>query len=144
MDTRRGYASPANARRGAAGRSGSRRPSARRAPARDGRRVLPGTWVDPWRRGPAGDRRRTRPGRLEMIDPIPGVGGIVLCGGRSSRMGRPKAYLPFGNETLLQRTVRVLGEVVDPIVVVAAPDQDVPGLPPSVLVARDDREYLGP
>lgn len=79
-----------------------------------------------------------------MIDHIPGVGGIVLCGGRSRRMGRPKAWLPFGSETLLQRTVRVLGEVVDPIVVVAAPDQEVPELPPSVVVARDGREYLGP
>ena len=31
------------------------------------------------------------------------VGGIVLCGGQSSRMGRPKAWLPFGNETMLER-----------------------------------------
>jgi molybdenum cofactor guanylyltransferase len=74
----------------------------------------------------------------------PGAGGIVLCGGRSSRMGRPKAWLPFGPETLLQRTVRVLGEVVNPIVVVAAPDQELPELPPSVDVVRDHRAYLGP
>lgn len=72
------------------------------------------------------------------------VAGIVLCGGRSSRMGRPKAWLPFGGEVLLQRTVRILHEVVDPIVVVAAPDQDVPPLPPSVTIIRDDREFLGP
>ena len=72
------------------------------------------------------------------------AGGVVVCGGRSSRMGRPKASLPFGPETLLQRTVRVLGEVVDPIVVVAAADQELPELPPSVQVVRDDREYLGP
>ena len=38
----------------------------------------------------------------------PAVGGIVLCGGRSSRMGRSKAWLPFGNEFLLQRIVRIL------------------------------------
>ena len=79
-----------------------------------------------------------------MTGHIPGVGGIVLCGGRSSRMGRPKAWLPFGDEVLLRRTVRILSEVVDPVVVVAAPDQELPPLPPSVLVARDDREYLGP
>ena len=70
--------------------------------------------------------------------------GIVLCGGRSSRMGRAKAWLPFGNELLLQRTVRILREVVDPIVVVAAPDQDVPKLPDDIHVARDDRGFLGP
>ena len=48
------------------------------------------------------------------------VGGVILCGGRSSRMGRPKALLPFGEETLLTRMVRILSGVVDPIVVVAA------------------------
>jgi molybdopterin-guanine dinucleotide biosynthesis protein A len=72
------------------------------------------------------------------------AGGIVLCGGRSSRMGRAKAWLPFGGEVLLQRTVRILGAVVDPIVVVAAPGQDLPPLPASVTVARDEQEYLGP
>lgn len=70
--------------------------------------------------------------------------GIVLCGGRSTRMGRPKAWLPFGDEVLLQRTVRRLGPVVDPIVVVAAPGQDLPSLPGPVLAVRDDQEYLGP
>jgi molybdopterin-guanine dinucleotide biosynthesis protein A len=72
------------------------------------------------------------------------VGGIVLCGGKSSRMGRPKAWLPFGPEVLLQRVVRVLSAVVSPVVVVAAPDQELPELPADVFVARDDREYLGP
>ncbi len=42
------------------------------------------------------------------------AGGIVLCGGQSKRMGRPKAWLPFGGETMLQRVVRVLAEVVHP------------------------------
>lgn len=72
------------------------------------------------------------------------TGGIVLCGGRSSRMGRPKAWLPFGDEVLLQRVVRTLLDVVEPVVVVAAPGQDLPVLPAGVAVARDEREYLGP
>jgi molybdenum cofactor guanylyltransferase len=70
--------------------------------------------------------------------------GIVLCGGRSSRMGRPKAWLPFGDEVLLQRVVRILSQVVKPIVVVAAPDQQLPTLPETIIVVRDAREYLGP
>ena len=37
------------------------------------------------------------------------AGGIVLCGGKSTRMGRSKALLPFGPETMLQRVVRLLG-----------------------------------
>jgi len=72
------------------------------------------------------------------------VGGIVLCGGRSQRMGRPKAWLPFGGEIMLPRVVRLLGEAVTPIVVVAAPDQDVPPLPADVQVVRDDEKGRGP
>jgi molybdopterin-guanine dinucleotide biosynthesis protein A len=72
------------------------------------------------------------------------VAGVVLCGGRSSRMGRPKAWLPFGGETLLLRTVRTLREVVDPVIVVAAPGQDVPPLPPAVRIVRDEIEDRGP
>jgi molybdopterin-guanine dinucleotide biosynthesis protein A len=72
------------------------------------------------------------------------IGGIVLCGGQSSRMGRPKAWLPFGDELMLQRVVRILSQVVEPIVVVAAPDQDVPPLPPDVTIARDEERGQGP
>lgn len=68
----------------------------------------------------------------------------MLCGGKSSRMGSPKALLPFGPETMLQRVVRVLGGVVSPIVVVAAPSQTLPPLPPDVIVTRDEREGRGP
>jgi molybdopterin-guanine dinucleotide biosynthesis protein A len=74
----------------------------------------------------------------------PAVGGIVLCGGKSIRMGSPKALLPFGPETMLQRVVRLLREVVAPIVVVAAADQQLPSLPPDVIVTRDEREARGP
>src|SRR4029453_11507991 len=70
--------------------------------------------------------------------------GIVLCGGKSTRMGSPKALLPFGGETMLQRVVRLLGTVVSPIVVVAAPAQPLPGLPDGVSVTRDEREGRGP
>lgn len=71
-------------------------------------------------------------------------GGIVLCGGKSSRMGTSKALLPFGPETMLQRVVRLLAQVVSPIVVVAAADQELPPLPEGVIVARDEREARGP
>jgi molybdenum cofactor guanylyltransferase len=72
------------------------------------------------------------------------VGGIVLCGGQSKRMGRPKAWLPFGDEIMLPRVVRLLSQVVQPIVVVAAPDQDVPPLPQDVLLTRDEEKGRGP
>jgi molybdopterin-guanine dinucleotide biosynthesis protein A len=72
------------------------------------------------------------------------VGGVVLCGGQSSRMGQPKAWLPFGDELMLPRVVRLLGEVVTPIVVVAAPDQEVPSLPPRIEIVRDAEAGRGP
>jgi molybdenum cofactor guanylyltransferase len=72
------------------------------------------------------------------------IGGIVLCGGRSTRMGRAKALLPFGSELMLQRVVRILSDVVSPIVVVAAQNQELPALPAHVRIARDEHEALGP
>jgi molybdopterin-guanine dinucleotide biosynthesis protein A len=73
------------------------------------------------------------------------AGGIVLCGGKSTRMGTPKATLPFGPETMLQRVIRLLGAAVTPIVVVAARGQELPELPNNgVIVTRDEREARGP
>jgi molybdenum cofactor guanylyltransferase len=72
------------------------------------------------------------------------IGGIVLCGGHSKRMGQSKAWLPFGKERMLQRVVRILGAVVRPVVVVAATDQDLPGLPADVSVVRDATPDRGP
>ena len=70
--------------------------------------------------------------------------GIVLCGGKSTRMGVPKATLPFGPEMMLQRVVRLLGTVVDPIVVVGARGQELPALPAAVPITRDERDARGP
>ena len=72
------------------------------------------------------------------------IGGLVLCGGHSKRMGRPKFSLPFGDEVLLQRVCRILSEVVSPIVVVAAEDQELPDLPEDVSIVRDEYDSLGP
>lgn len=72
------------------------------------------------------------------------AGGLVLCGGHSKRMGRPKYSLPFGAEVLLQRVCRILSEVVSPIVVVAAASQKLPDLPADVSIVRDEYDSLGP
>jgi molybdopterin-guanine dinucleotide biosynthesis protein A len=71
-------------------------------------------------------------------------GGIVLCGGKSRRMGRPKPMLPFGAERMLQRVVRLVAEAVDTVVVVAAAGQALPPLAPAVRVARDRSPDRGP
>jgi len=72
------------------------------------------------------------------------VGGIVLCGGQSNRMGRAKAWLPFAGELMLPRVVRLMSEAVAPIWVVAAPEQDLPPLPAGVRVVRDEQRGRGP
>ena len=61
-------------------------------------------------------------------------------------MGTAKALLPFGPELMLQRVVRLVGEVVamEDIVVVAAAGQVLPVLPEGVLAAEDAYENRGP
>jgi molybdopterin-guanine dinucleotide biosynthesis protein A len=71
--------------------------------------------------------------------------GIVLAGGRSSRMGTPKAALEWHGSTLLRRIAGIVGRSVDgPVVVVRAPGQALPGLPPGVEVVEDALEGRGP
>lgn len=59
-------------------------------------------------------------------------------------MGRPKATLPFGPELMLPRVVRILSEVVEPVVVVAAPEQLLPPIPHPTRCARDAVAGRGP
>ncbi len=74
---------------------------------------------------------------------ISGVGAVVLAGGRSRRMGRDKALLLVSGETYLERTVRVLSTLAEPIVVVAAQDQPLPALV-GAAVLRDELPFEGP
>lgn len=76
----------------------------------------------------------------------PRVAGIVLAGGLSSRMGRPKAWLPFGPETLLQRVVRIIGQVVAAVVVCRRdePRSAVAALEDARICCGDERDAQGP
>lgn len=73
-------------------------------------------------------------------------GALILCGGHSSRMGRDKASLPFGEETMLQRIVRLVSQTVPAsrIVVVCASGQQLPLLPKELLVVADQYPDQGP
>ena len=79
---------------------------------------------------------------MTTIDPT--IGGIVLCGGQGRRMGADKAWLKFGDELLLQRMVRIVGEVVDHVVVAGRPGQALPELPDDVAVVCDAVDHTGP
>jgi molybdopterin-guanine dinucleotide biosynthesis protein A len=96
--------------------------------------------------------------------PLPAVrfGGIVLAGGRSTRMGRSKAWLPVGDRTMLETVVGAIAAglraaagakasnivaapaAAAPIVVVGAPGQDLPEAGEPVLRVDDDIEGEGP
>jgi len=76
---------------------------------------------------------------------MPDAAGIVLAGGRSSRMRTPKAALEWHGSTLLRRVTGLVGRAVDgPVVVVRAPGQELPPLPPGVEVVQDARTGRGP
>lgn len=57
-------------------------------------------------------------------------------------MGHPKALLMFESEPLIAHVIRALRQLFSEIVVVAAPDQELPSLPAKL--ARDDVAYQGP
>lgn len=72
------------------------------------------------------------------------LGSLILAGGRSTRMGRPKESLPFGGDTLLGRAIAAIAPACRPIVVVARGDQDLPPLPPAVERIADASPGEGP
>ncbi len=75
---------------------------------------------------------------------MPRTAGIVLAGGRSSRMGAPKAGLEWHGSTLLRHVAGVVGAAAGPVIVVRAPGQELPALPPDVRVVEDARGGRGP
>src|SRR5919201_3475785 len=83
--------------------------------------------------------------RPRSIRTMAAAAGIVLAGGRSSRMGTPKAALEWHGSTLLPRIVGLVARGVDgPVVVVRAPGQQLPSLAQSVEIVEDAREGRGP
>ena len=77
---------------------------------------------------------------------IVAASAIVVAGGRSSRMGRPKASLDFAGVPLLTRIISELKRRFAEIVVVAAPESedslqvDIP----AIKTIRDETAFRGP
>jgi len=76
------------------------------------------------------------------MDRLHPVTGAVMAGGRSSRLGRDKALLEIGGETLLARTVRLLSTLCDKVIVVGPPERAE--VVPEVRVLPDERPGIGP
>jgi molybdopterin-guanine dinucleotide biosynthesis protein A len=76
---------------------------------------------------------------------VTATAALVLAGGRSTRMGAPKATLEWHGSTLVRRAAGIVARAVDgPVVVVRAPGQALPALPAGVEVVQDAREGRGP
>src|SRR5712691_4615319 len=67
---------------------------------------------------------------------------IVLAGGKSSRMGRPKAWLPFHGQPMLTRVLDRLAPLFEERVVVRAPGQELPDV--EARFVEDEQPGLGP
>ncbi len=76
----------------------------------------------------------------------PTTAAIVLAGGQSTRMGRPKALLDWHGSTLVRRAVGLVGRVADGpvVVVVRAAGQELPPLPAGTELADDALAARGP
>ena len=72
------------------------------------------------------------------------LAGLVLAGGRSTRMGQEKCSLKVGSEAMLQRVGRIVQTVVGEWAVAARPGQVLPALPEDVGVLRDSVVDRGP
>ncbi|MGB7025512.1 MAG: molybdenum cofactor guanylyltransferase [Candidatus Acidiferrales bacterium] len=72
------------------------------------------------------------------------VGGFILAGGRSSRMGRTKGLLAFGGEPLVMHVARLLEFTGEPGVtpIIIGPPEVYANL--GIRVVPDDSENLGP
>jgi molybdenum cofactor guanylyltransferase len=44
---------------------------------------------------------------------------LILCGGKSVRMGRPKAFLPYGGTTMIEHTLETARAVFDEVLLIA-------------------------
>ncbi|MEP7216014.1 MAG: molybdenum cofactor guanylyltransferase [Anaerolineaceae bacterium] len=77
---------------------------------------------------------------------VPPLTGLILAGGKSSRFGTDKASALLRGRPLLQWVVSGLQPVVQALVIVKAPSQQLPPIDVTVAVTVVDDEYdaLGP
>lgn len=76
-----------------------------------------------------------------MSDLLP-VTGIILCGGQSKRMGRPKAFLPFAGKSLIEHGLDLMMSVFAEVILVTNNPDDYEHL--SASIVRDIIPNRGP
>ena len=60
---------------------------------------------------------------------IKGVAGVILAGGKSSRMGRNKALLPYNGKPLIETVYRIMAELFDQVAIVTNSPDDYSFIP---------------
>jgi molybdenum cofactor guanylyltransferase len=70
--------------------------------------------------------------------------GIVLAGGRSTRVGSDKLAAPLDGVPLVRRAVDALAAVTDGVIVVLSPGVERDDLPEGVAITHDLQEGEGP
>jgi len=73
--------------------------------------------------------------------PLP-VTGLILCGGRSRRMGRPKAFLPYNGSTMISHILDSVRDVFAEVLLIANEPELFSDL--DVDVVKDILPYRGP
>lgn len=73
--------------------------------------------------------------------PLP-VTGLILCGGKSKRMGRPKAFLPYEGSTIIGHIVSEIKDLFNEIFIVANEVESFEDL--GVDVVKDILPHRGP
>jgi molybdopterin-guanine dinucleotide biosynthesis protein A len=76
---------------------------------------------------------------------ISDLGAVILCGGKSSRLGLDKSQLIFNGQTFLNCIIKQVSEVTEQIVVVGnEASGPIPQLPDHAVWERDQRTEHGP
>ena len=89
-------------------------------------------------------RRKNQATFVATNQPPIRIGAIVLCGGKSSRMGIDKTQLVFQGQTFLERVVEQVGLSCRPIVLVGETDFGLHRLPDNLIFDRDENPGNGP
>jgi molybdopterin-guanine dinucleotide biosynthesis protein A len=73
---------------------------------------------------------------------IKDITGIILCGGKSSRMQSNKALLKFGNETVIEIILGEMKKVFDEVILSASDSDDFSFL--NIMLVKDFQPNCGP
>lgn len=98
------------------------------------------TLVESFKPGSTSDRAMFATAAREPL-PLP-LTGLILCGGRSRRMGRPKAFLPFAGRTIIEHLIETVRDLFDELFLVSNEPDSVSHL--GVDVIKDILPYRGP